>query len=88
VRVPVCAGRVLVSSLAVLVRRGRMGFRLVVLALRMLVRRLMMLMGGGLVSGSSVLMMLLRRMLGRLCHLIFLSRFTFCEAHVPHVPTP
>ena len=45
-----------------------MGFRLVVLALRMLVRRLMMLMGGGLVGGSRMLMMLGGRMLGRLRH--------------------
>jgi hypothetical protein len=44
------------------------GFRLVVLALRMLVRRLMMLMGGGLVGGSRMLMMLGGRMLGRLRH--------------------
>jgi hypothetical protein len=36
---------VLVSSLALLVRRGRVGFRLIVLALRMLMRRLMMVMG-------------------------------------------
>ena len=64
VRVPVCAGRVLLSSLAVLVRRGRMGFRLIVLALRMLMRRLMMVMGGGLVRSSSALMMFARRMLG------------------------
>ena len=63
-RVPVRAGRVFLGSFAVLVRRGRMGFRLVMLALRMLMRRLMMMMGGGLVSGSSVVMMLLRRMLG------------------------
>jgi hypothetical protein len=71
VRVPVRAGRVFLGSFAVLVRRARMGFRLVMLALRMLMRRLMMMMGGGLVSGSGVVMMLLRRMLGRLCHLIF-----------------
>jgi hypothetical protein len=62
----------LVSSLAVLVRRGRVGFRLVVLALRMLMRRLMMVMRGGLMSGSSVVMMIAGRMLGRLSHLIFL----------------
>jgi hypothetical protein len=72
---PVCGGRVLVSSLAVLVRRGRVGFRLIVLALRMLMRRLMMVMGGGLVSGSSVVMMIAGRMLGRLSHLITFSAF-------------
>jgi len=49
-----------------------MGFRLVVLALRMLMRRLMMVMSGSLVSGSSVVMMIAGRMLGRLSHLIFL----------------
>jgi len=58
------------GSVAVLVRRGRVGFRLVMLALRMLMRRLMMLVGGGLVGGSSAVMMVLRRMLGRLCHLM------------------
>jgi hypothetical protein len=72
VRMPVCGGRVLVSSLAVLVRRGRMGFRLIVFALRMLMRRLIMVMRGGLVSSSSVVMMIAGRMLGRLSHLIFL----------------
>jgi hypothetical protein len=72
VRMPVRVGRVLVSSLAVLVRRGRMGFRLIVFALRMLMRRLIMVMRGGLVSSSSVVMMIAGRMLGRLSHLIFL----------------
>jgi hypothetical protein len=62
----------LVGTFAVLVRRGRVSFRLVVLALRVLMCRLMMVMGSGLVSSSSVVMMLLRRMLGRLSHLKFL----------------
>ena len=66
-----CGSRMLVSSLAVLVRRGCVCFRLVVLALRMLMCRLMMVMRGGLMSGSSVVMMIAGRMLG-LSHLIFL----------------
>jgi hypothetical protein len=64
VRVPVCGARVFVSSLAMFVRRGRMGFCLIVLALRMLMRRLMMVMGSGLMRSSSALMMFARRMLG------------------------
>ena len=67
------------SSLAVLVRRSRVGFRLIVLALRMVMRRLMMVMGGGLVSGGSVLVMIAGRMLGRLSHLIFLLSVTVSE---------
>ena len=63
-RMPVCGRRVLMSGLAVLMRRGRVGLRLVVLALRMMMRGLMMVVGSGLVSGSSVVMMLLRGMLG------------------------
>jgi hypothetical protein len=63
---------VLVRSVALLVRRGRVGFRLIVLALRMLMRRLMMVMGGGLVSGSGVVMMIAGRMFGRLRHMTFL----------------
>jgi hypothetical protein len=72
VRMPMCGSRMLVSSLAVLVRRGCVCFRLVVLALRMLMCRLMMVMRGGLMSGSGVVMMIAGRMLGRLSHLIFL----------------
>jgi hypothetical protein len=72
VRVPVGGSRVLLSSLAVLVRGGRVGFRLVVLALGMMMRRLMVVMGGGLVSGSGAVMMIAGRMLGRLRHMTFL----------------
>jgi hypothetical protein len=51
------------------------GFRLVVLALGMLMGSLMMVMSSGLVGRSSVLMMLLRRVFGRLSHLVCLLWF-------------
>ena len=46
-RVPVSSSRMLMRAFAVLMGRRRVGFRLVVLALRMLVGRLMMMVGSG-----------------------------------------
>lgn len=64
-----------VRCFAVLVRRLRMSFRVIVLALRVMMGRLVVVMSCGLVRRCRVVMMLVRRMLG-LGHQTILSMGT------------
>jgi hypothetical protein len=63
---------VLVSMLAMLVRRFGVLLRLLVLAKVMMMGGLVMMMGGGVVMSGGLMMMLARRMLRGLCHDVFL----------------
>jgi hypothetical protein len=60
---------VLVSMLAMFVRRFGVLLRLLVLAEVMMMGGLMMMMGGGVVMSGGLMMMLAGRMLRGLCHL-------------------
>jgi len=64
----------LVSVLAVFVRRGRVMLGVLMLAARVVMLRLVMVMRGGVVVRGRLVMMLGRWMLGCLCHFdVFLS---------------